>query len=129
MYSPILVPVNSPTNNYRAIVESGCTSHFLDPTTPRIHKVPMTHGLPVGIPNGDTIRASHTALIPFPQLSLSARQAHIFLSLRNKALLSIGQFYDDGFSVVFDQNHVTAFKSNHLSLSGNLKTKNGRCYI
>ena len=89
----------------------------------------MTHGLPVGLPNGDIIQASHTALLPFPQLSLATRQDHIFLSLHNKALLSIEQLCDDGFSVVFNQQHVTAFKANHLSLSGKHDPKNGLYYI
>ena len=129
MYSPILVPTNSPTNNNIAIVDPGCTSQFLGPTMPCTHKVPMTHGLPVGLPNGDTMRASHMALPPFTQLSLAARQAYIFPPLRNKVLLSIVQLCNVGFLVVFDQHHVTAFKANHLSISWNRDPKNGLCYI
>ena len=96
---------------------------------PCTHKVPMTHGLPVGLPNGYTMLSSHTALLPFPQLYLAARQGHIFPLLCKKALLSIGQICVDGFSVVFDQHHVMAFKANHLSLSGNFNPNNCLYYI
>ena len=73
----------------------------------------MPNGIPVGLPNR----------------SLVACQTHIFPLLRNKALLSIGKLFNDGFSVVFDQQHVTAFKDNQLFLSRNPNYNNGLYYI
>ena len=69
------------------------------------------------------------AFRPFLHLSLATCQARIFPSLCNKALLSIGQLCNDGFLVVFDQHHVTAFKANQLSFSGNRDPKNGLYHV
>ena len=98
-------------------------------TTSYTHEVSMIHGPPVSPPNGNIIRAFHTTLPNFLQLSLDACQAHILPSLRNKKLLSIGQLCNNRLSVVFDQHHVTAFNANQLSLSDNRDLNNGLYYI
>ncbi len=67
----------------------------------------VSDGISVMLPNGDRIKATHTALLPLPHLPLAARRAHIFPALRNRALLSIGQFCDSGFEALFTADHVT----------------------
>jgi hypothetical protein len=79
---------------------------------------PVSHGIFVMLPNGDRIQSTHTALLPLPQLPLAARHAHIFLALRNRALLSIGQFCDIGFEAIFTANHVTLRRNGIGELCG-----------
>ena len=63
---------------------------------------------PLGIrmPDGHVIYSSHTALLPQDPLPIKARHAHIFPNLKNKALLSIGIFCDNGCITIFDNKKV-----------------------
>jgi hypothetical protein len=85
----------------------------------------VSDGIFVMLPNGDRIQASHTALLPLPQLPLAARHAHIFPALRNRALLSIGQFCDSGFEAIFTANHVTLRRNGIDELRGDRDHNNG----
>ena len=76
-------------------------SHFIGPDKSCINKVPTEHGISVRLPNGETMQSNHMALLPFPQMTISARRAHVFPALQNKALLSIGQFCDSNFTAFF----------------------------
>jgi len=60
------------------------------------------------------MRSTHTALLPFPALSLAARQSTVFPALGNRALLSIGQFCNDGFDVNFTSSDVRISKLDTL---------------
>jgi hypothetical protein len=86
---------------------------------------PVSHGIFVMLPNGDRIQSTHTALLPLPQLPLAARHAHIFPALRNRALLSIGQFCDSGFEAIFTANHVTLRRNVIVELRGDRDHNNG----
>ena len=46
------------------------------------------------IPNGEKIRSTHTATLKWPHLPPSAHTCYISPALKNKILLSIGQFCD-----------------------------------
>ena len=96
-----LVPALNPSVDRRAIVDSVCTSHFIGPDKPCVNKVPIEQGISVRLPNGETLQSTHTALLPFPQLPLAARRAHVFPALQNKSLLSICQLCDSNFTPVF----------------------------
>ena len=58
------------------------------------------------MPDGHIIYSSHTALLPQNNLPISEQQAHIFPNLKNKALLSIGVFCDNGCLALFDDKKV-----------------------
>ena len=64
--------------------------------------------------------SSHTALLAFPRLPELVRKAHIFLSMRNKALLSLGQFCENEYDVLLTK--ITISINHHhspaLSLQG-----------
>ena len=47
------------------------------------------------------MQSTQTALLTFLQLPIAARRTHVCPALQNKALLSIGQFYDSNFTAVF----------------------------
>ena len=83
----------------------------------------------VGLPNGATIQASHTALLPIagplPPLSLKARQAHVFPGLTGKSLVSIGQLCDDGYDAIFTATHVKLVKDGATTVVGAREPTNG----
>jgi hypothetical protein len=72
----------------------------------------------VRLPNGTTIVSTHTALLDMPHLPLAARQAHIFPDLSNSALLSIGQFCDNGYEARFTKHNVTIQQNDRIVLQG-----------
>ena len=58
------------------------------------------------MPNGETINSTHTVLIPITGLLLKAREVHIFPGLKNRDLLLIRTFCDNGCIAIFDDKHV-----------------------
>ena len=100
------VPALKPSDDSQAIVDAGCTSHFIGPNKPCNNKVPTNHGIYVRLTNGDTMQSTHTAMLLFPQLTIAAHQAHVFPSLQNKSLLSIGKFCYSNFTAFFRKGHV-----------------------
>ena len=63
---------------------------------------------PLGIrlPDGHSIYYYHISLLPLKTLPVEARHAHIFHDLKNKALLSIGMFCDNGCLALFYDKKV-----------------------
>jgi hypothetical protein len=88
------------------------------PSRPCVNKVFTNHGIPLRLPNGTTTWSNHTALLDMPQLPLTARQAYIFPDLTNSALISIGQFCDNGYEAHFTQQNVTIQNDNVIVLTG-----------
>ena len=78
-------------------------------------------------PNGTTIQASHIALIDAPHLPLAVQRAHIFPAMRNKALLSLGQFYDNGYEIKITASTINIVhqRDTNLLLTGNRDISNG----
>ena len=107
-----------------AIVDSGCTSHFLGPSTPCTNKSSASNGILVGLPNGSSIQASHTDLLPFPQPPIGARQSNVLPALGKRNLISIVQLYDHGFSAIFTAKDVILTGPN-TKLTGTRNTDNG----
>ena len=112
----------------RAISHSGCTSHFLGANTTCTNKLATTYGILFGLPDGANMQATHTALLPFPQLSLAALRANSFPALQNQALISIGKLFGDGFSATFSKYHLTLVKQD-ITITGKRNTINGLYYI
>ena len=114
--------------NTLAIVDSGCTRHFLGPSTACTNKSSTSNGILVGLPNRSSIRASHTALLPFPQLPIGARLSNVLPALGNRNLISIGQICDYGFSTIFTAKEVSLTSPN-TTLTGTHNTNNRLYYI
>ena len=110
------------------ISDSGCTSHFLGYHTPCDHKQPTTHGLTVSLLNGQTIRSTHTALLPFPKIPHITRQAHMFPALKHKSLLFKGQLWDHRFKAVLNDTTVQLANSN-TTITGTCDLSNGLYFI
>ena len=92
------------------------------------NKSSTSNGILVGIPNGSSIRESHTALIPPPQLPIATRQSNVFPALGNRNLISIGQLCDHGFSEIFTAKDVSLTGPN-TTLTGTRNTDNRIYYI
>jgi hypothetical protein len=73
--------------------------------------------------------ATHTALLPndgvLPPLSTLARCAHVFPSMTNNPLLSIGQFCDDGYNATFTSDAVLLSKQGQTFPIGTRNPING----
>jgi hypothetical protein len=89
----------------------------------------VTSSYTVGLPNGNTMAATHTALLPIngilPPLSTLARRAHVFPSITNNPLLSIGQFCDDGYDATFTADAVLLSKQGKTFKIGTRNHING----
>ena len=74
------------------------------------------------------MQSTHTALLSFPQLPLAARRAHVFPSLQNKALLSIGQICNSNFTAVFHDGQVR-LRNEYTTITGQRDPSTGLYYI
>ena len=74
------------------------------------------------------MQPNHTALLPFPQMPLAARRAHVSLALQNKALLSIGQLCDSSFTAVFRKGQVKLINDD-TTITGKIDPSTGLYYI
>jgi hypothetical protein len=94
-----------------AIVDSGCTGHFLLVTAPCLNKVKSQTPLTVRLPNDATMESSHTAELDIPELNAASSKAHVSPGMANHSLLSVGQLCDEGYIVTFKQASVTICNS------------------
>jgi hypothetical protein len=70
--SVALPPPVASSTKHTPVADSGCTSHFLCMDSPCTSLQPVSDSIFVMLPNGDCIQATHTALLPLPQLPLAA---------------------------------------------------------
>jgi hypothetical protein len=96
-------------HNETALVDSGCTGHFLLSNARCLHKTLTTNPLTVILTNGKTMKSTHTDVLDIPELSKAATAAHIFPE--NNSLLSVGKLCDEEYSVLFNINAVTILDS------------------
>ena len=103
-----------------AAAESGTLGRFLKPNSPCVNKRIATNPLVIRMPDRHIIYSSHTALLPQDTPPIEARHAHIFPDLKNKALLSIGMFCDNGCLAIFDDKkvHIINKKTNKQIMHG-----------
>jgi hypothetical protein len=90
-----------------AIVDSGCTGHFMLVNAPCLGKIKSQNMLTVRLPNGATMDSTHTAALDMPELKKAASIAHIFPGMANYSLLSVGQLFNEGYTVTFRIKSVT----------------------
>jgi hypothetical protein len=90
-----------------AILDSGCTGHFLLVKAPCLNKVKSQNPLMVRPPNGATMDSSHIAALDIPELNKAASIAHVFPGMENHSLLSVGKLCNEGYTVTFKNASVT----------------------
>jgi hypothetical protein len=79
-----------------AIVDSGCTVHFLLVNAPCLNRVKSQTPLTVRLPNGATMESSHTAVLNIPHLNAAASIAYVLPGMANHSLISVGQLCNEG---------------------------------
>jgi hypothetical protein len=79
--------------------------------------------LNVNMPNGTTTQSSHTSYLLLTDLPPQARQAHILPGLAHNSLISVGQLYDNEYSVTFTQEQVTVSKNGKHLMYGSRDPK------
>jgi hypothetical protein len=96
----------TPFNKHIAIVDSGCTGHYLKVTAPVADKQVAKTPIKVTLPEGASIQSSHTCDLVLPQLPDTGKIAHVIPGLSTSSLLSVGQLVDAACSVTFDKAKV-----------------------
>jgi hypothetical protein len=79
-------------HNETALVDSGCTGHLLLSNAPFLNKILTANPLTVRLPNGQTMKSTHTATLDIPQLIRVAKAAHVFPAMENNSLLSVDNY-------------------------------------
>ena len=108
----------SPTTGSTMIADTGCTAHFVSPSTPVWHAKPADPPVHVRNPNGSVMTSTHQAELAIPGLPPQARTAHVLPDLKSGPLLSIGQLCDAGCDVRFDRGTVTVSHGHRTVLTG-----------
>ncbi len=100
------------------VLDSGATSSFVRPE----ENLPIA-GLSskiVNLPDGRSIQATHTAVLPFESLTEEARKADVLPGLRANSLVSVGKLADADYTTIFHPHGegITIHKMNtfHLKL-------------
>jgi hypothetical protein len=99
-----------------AIVDSGCTGHFLLVNAPYLNKVKSQNPLTVRLPGGATMESTHSAALDIPELNKSASIAHVFPVMTNHSLLSVGKLCNEGYTVTFRIDSVTIHNSRGIQI-------------
>ena len=112
-----------------AVADSGCTSHFLSATCSCDNKVSVVHGGKcLRMPNGETMVATHTPLLPFPQPPLAPRKCDVLPELQ-QTLLYLRQFCDAGFTANLTSETVLLTKYGRTTLAGTRDHSNALYFI
>jgi hypothetical protein len=101
-----------------ALLDSGCTAHYMLANAKCTNKVLAETPLEVRLPNGATIASTHTTTLNMPSLPHASRQAYILPGLAQHSLLSVGQMCDSGCAVTFTATKVTVKNGESTILTG-----------
>jgi hypothetical protein len=101
-----------------ALLDSGCTAHFMLANVKCTNKVLAEKPLKMRLPNGAAIASTHTATLNMPSLPHAARQEHILPGLDQHSLLYVGQMCDSGCAVTFAATKVTVTNGESIILTG-----------
>ena len=115
-------PTHNNTQTSTALSDSGATSHFIAEGTHVINKQVDHNPITITLPDGATLKSSHTCNVDIPWLRHSATKAHIVPGLAHASLLSTAKFCDAGYVVTFDAQHCKVFDGRTLVLEGGRDT-------
>ena len=123
-------PLGSSPPSLSPIADTGTTAHFFAVDSPLLMNKQKTNSpLKVTLPDNSVITSTHTAELQLPSLPPEACRAHLFPSLGNTSLLSIGQLCDAGCTATFTASKVTVAHKNQIILSGSRKNSTQRLWI
>jgi hypothetical protein len=104
-----------------AILDSGCTSHFITNNSPYNITKENKPQLTVRMPNNETILSYNTAKLHLPTLNAQARKSHVFKGLNNN-LLYVGQLCDAGYNVNLE---ATVHEKSNIIITAKRDHSNG----
>ena len=81
------------------MLDLGATSHFVQSADRFELTGPSFKS--VSTANGHIIKATNTALLPLKQLNLGTRKATVIPEMSTKALMSVKQLADQGYTTIF----------------------------
>ena len=106
-----------------ALSDSGANSHFLMNGAAAVNIKPTNHPITITLPNGKTIRSTHTCNLDIPWLPGHMTEAHIVPGLAHASLISTRKFCDAGCKVMFDEKECRVhFKGELVLVGGRDKT-------
>ncbi len=109
------------TMNRTIIVDSGATSHFVQAADdlPYRGKSQKT----VHLPDGYTIKTSHTATLPFTTISDAAQEAYVLPRLKGNSLLSVPTLTTEGYTTMFhaENEGVDVYNAKTVAITAKAK--------
>ena len=90
--------------NRTIIVDLGATSHFVQAADDLLYQGKSQKT--VHLPDGYTIKTSHTATVPFSTISNAAQEAHVLPGLKGNLLLSVPTLATKGYTTIFHAGNV-----------------------
>ena len=104
---PVVPTLDSPLDSTEcAVVDTGSTGHYLPPNASCTNKQPIIDGPTVAVADGNTMTATHTANLPFPDMPDEAKRAFLFQGI-HRSLMSVGQMADHNFISTFYKKYAT----------------------
>ena len=85
-----------------AIEYAGATGHFVLPGTSVTEISPATISLVINLPDGETIKSTHTYKLAIPWLPDESKISHIVPGLVHSSLVSIKVLCDVGCKVIYE---------------------------
>ena len=123
------VPTEGPplyrSNTATALSDSGATSHFIIDGAHVINKQLDLHPITITLPDGATLKSTHTCNVDIPWLRHEATKAHIVPGLAHASLLATAKFCDAGYTVSFDATQCKILDGTTLVLKGDRDPTSG----
>ena len=125
-----VVPPISVMNTTQVIakIDSGASRHYIRHEDANVleNRIIDHHGPTVTLPDNTAITASKKGTLPLaPQLSTTAKTAHVLDNLQSASLVSVGQLCDDDCEVNFSKDDMKVYKDRQLILKGKRNTTDG----
>ena len=104
---------------FKAAIDSGASDHFFPTSFTTNQHQPITDGAIVRVANDETIQATATDVLPFPELPSPARTCQKFDTI-SLPLISVGKLCDNGMCVLFNATTVWIynFRTKQVVLTG-----------
>jgi hypothetical protein len=96
---------NPLAHNRTAILDSGCTTHYLKRGAKYTNVNNAYIPINVSLPNGSALRSNATIDVMCNRINQKGQAAHVIKGLQH-SLLSCGQMCDAGYNVVFDRDEA-----------------------
>ena len=100
-----------------AISDSGATGRFLVEDAPVVNKQVAANPISITLPNGKTIKSTHTCNLDIPWLPHVMTEAHIVPGLAHSSLIATRKFCDAGCRVIFDLEECRVYFKGKLVLA------------